>query len=69
MRSNSKVRVWRAGNQVTEASLSEVRLGREAVGEVAQGGECGLHLLGEPLLEVGDILEVYHEEVHARVIT
>ncbi|MBI5466151.1 MAG: translation initiation factor IF-2, partial [Candidatus Kerfeldbacteria bacterium] len=69
VRNNSKARVWRAGNQVTEASLSEVRLGREVVGEVAQGGECGLHLLGEPLLEVGDILEVYHEEVHARVIT
>jgi len=69
IRSNSKASVLRAGSQVAEMSLSEVRLGREVVGEVSEGGECGLHLLGEPILAVGDILEIYHEEVHNRVIS
>ena len=69
VRSNSKARVLRAANQIAEMSLSEVRLGREVVGEMSQGGECGLHLLGEPAVEVGDVLEIYHEEVHNRVIS
>ncbi len=49
-------------------SLVEIRLGREVVGEVAEGGECGLLIQGQPIIEEGDKLEIYHEEIRRRSI-
>jgi len=68
VRGATKVQVVRQGEAIANLELTEVRIGREVVGEVAEGGECGLHLAGEPIVEIGDVLEVYHEEVHTRVI-
>ncbi len=48
--------------------LSEIRLGREVVGEVAEGGECGLLVIGQPIIEERDKLEIYHEEIRQRSI-
>lgn len=49
-------------------NLVEIRIGREIVGEVAEGGECGLLIQGQPIIEEGDKLEIYHEEVRQRSI-
>ncbi|MFZ5390669.1 MAG: translation initiation factor IF-2 [Patescibacteria group bacterium] len=48
--------------------LQEVRLGKEIVGEVGQGGECGLNLKGREVLLVNDRLEIYHEEIRHRAV-
>ncbi len=68
VRAGTVVRSLRSGSLLAEFKLTEVRLGKEVVTEVAEGGECGLKLVGEPLLQVGDSLEVYHEEIRNRVI-
>lgn len=50
-------------------SLVEIRIGHEVVGEVAEGGECGLLIQGQPIIEEGDKLEIYHEEIRQRSIS
>jgi translation initiation factor IF-2 len=67
-RPDTKARALRSGGAQVEFKLLEVRLGKEMVGEVSEGGECGLKLQGEPVLEAGENLEIYHEEIRNRVI-
>jgi translation initiation factor IF-2 len=69
VRGGTVVHVLRGTTALTDAKLTEVRLGKEVVGEVSEGGECGVKLQGEPIIEIGDMLEVYHEEIRNRVIT
>lgn len=69
VRPQTKVRVMRNHIQVAELKLAEVRLGKEMVNEVAEGGECGLKLVGNPVVQVGDSVEVYHEEIRNRTIS
>ncbi len=69
VRGSTVVRALRGGQVVVEGKLIEVRLGKEVVGEVAEGGECGLKFQGDPVVEIGDTLEVYHEEIRNRVVT
>jgi translation initiation factor IF-2 len=69
VRAGTVVRVLRGSATLTESKLIEVRLGKEVVGEAAEGGECGIKLQGEPIVEIGDTLEVYHEEIRNRVIS
>ncbi len=61
-----KIRVMQGEEVKAEAELLEVRLGKEVVGEVAMGGECGLKLKGEIAVQIGDTLDIYKEEIHAR---
>lgn len=68
LRAGTAVRLFRRSVALTDLKLTEVRLGKEMVGEVAEGGECGIKLEGEPLVEVGDTIEVYHEEIRSRTI-
>lgn len=68
VRPKTKVMVYRKDALVTKMSLEQVRIGKEEVGEVAEGGECGLGLTGLPLVEEGDKLEIYHEEIRQRSI-
>ncbi len=64
----TKARIIRAGEPITELDVNEVRLGKELVGEVIEGGECGLSLLGQPVVEENDMVEIYHEEIKRKII-
>lgn len=66
IRPGTKAVVYRGKDLLVELKLNEIRLGKEVVGEMAEGGECGLSLVGQPVLEINDRLEIYHEEVRQR---
>ncbi|MBI5734078.1 MAG: translation initiation factor IF-2 [Candidatus Kerfeldbacteria bacterium] len=66
IRPGTKAVVYRGRDLLIELKLAEMRLGKEVVGEMAEGGECGLSLVGQPLVEINDRLEIYHEEVRQR---
>jgi len=68
IRGNTKVHVIRKGEIIIDLNLSEIRIGKEIVGEVAEGGECGIKLLGNPIVLEHDVLEVFHEEIKTRTI-
>ncbi len=68
VRAKTKARVLRNGQEVAELQVTSVRLGKEEVGEVVEGGECGLMVQGDPVVNEGDTIEVYHEEVRRRSI-
>lgn len=69
VRPQTMVTIWRQSEALAGTwTLKEIRLGREIVGEVSVGGECGLLLVGEPLIEEGDRLEIYHEEIRQRTL-
>ncbi len=61
-----KIKILRGEEIIGEAELEEIRLGKEMVGEVAAGGECGLKLKGAFTILQGDIVEMYKEEIQAR---
>jgi len=52
-----------------EYLVEEVRLGKEQVNEVAQGGECGLKLKGQAAVDIGQPIEIYHEEIRQRRVS
>ncbi|MDP3986025.1 MAG: translation initiation factor IF-2 [Candidatus Veblenbacteria bacterium] len=69
VRAKTSLSLLRQGQPVADKlTLKEVRLGREVVGEVAEGGECGILIEGAPVVEERDTLEVYHEEIRQRTI-
>ncbi len=58
----AKALVKRKGERIAEGRIEEVQSGKQVVKEVFQGQECGVKYVGQPVIEVGDILEVYREE-------
>ncbi len=65
---DTKIKLVTTNNQAVEAMIEEVRLGKEVVSEVSEGGECGIKLKGEVAVNIGDNLEIYHEEIRRRHI-
>jgi len=63
---NSLVRIKRQGDQVGEGKLLQCKVGQVDMKEVAKGTECGLRFEGKDKIEVGDILEVYTEEIKVK---
>lgn len=64
--SNSVARVLRAGQVVGEGRIEAIQSGKSTVKDVLMGQECGLSFAGKVRIEVGDMLELYQEELHAR---
>jgi len=62
----TKITVTRKNEKITEGKLEELQMAKQPVKEAFEGQECGLKYVGRPLIEVGDILEVYKEEVKAK---
>ncbi len=66
----AKVIVWRkegeAEQPMGEGTVDSVQVGREQVRDVYQGQECGVSYHGKEKLQVGDRLEVFHEETKVR---
>ena len=63
------VRVLRGGSIVGEGKIEALQSGKSAVKDVLAGQDCGLSFVGKTKIEVGDILEAYTEEIHARILT
>jgi translation initiation factor IF-2 len=62
----TKIKVWRKGEEVGEGFLSGLQSAKSEVKEVAGGQECGVKFKGKPIIQVGDTLEIYREEKRAR---
>ncbi|MDD2807702.1 MAG: translation initiation factor IF-2 [Patescibacteria group bacterium] len=60
---NAKVDVLRNNHKVTSGYISQLQSNKVSVNEVTQGKECGLKFEGKPSIDVGDVLDVYTEEV------
>ncbi|MFH1112081.1 MAG: translation initiation factor IF-2 [Patescibacteria group bacterium] len=56
-------------NTSIEAMIEEVRLGKEIITEVTEGAECGLKLKGQITIDIGDNLEIYHEEIRHKHVS
>ena len=58
----AKVAVLRGNEFVTSGKITELQIGKQAVKDAVHSQECGVKFVGQPLIEVGDILDVYKEE-------
>ena len=47
---------------IAQGKLSKLQSGKQDVKSVEQDQECGIKYEGDPIIEVGDILEFYKEE-------
>ncbi|MFH1632020.1 MAG: translation initiation factor IF-2 [bacterium] len=63
---NSTARVMRDGEIVAEGKIESLQCGKMDVKIAEQGEECGMGFIGKAKVEVGDVLEVYREEMIAR---
>ena len=51
-----------------EGTIDTLQAGKADVKEVQQGADCGLGFTGKTKIEVGDLLEVYTEEMKERTL-
>lgn len=61
-------RVWRGEMPLGDGIIETVQSGKQTTKEVHGGQECGLAFKGKVKIQVGDRLEVYHEEVKERKV-
>lgn len=67
-----KVRVWRRPapgaeeEPIGEGMIDSLQSGKSTAKDVHAGQECGISFKGKTKIQVGDRLEVYHEEIKAR---
>ncbi|HCC83936.1 TPA: translation initiation factor IF-2 [Candidatus Uhrbacteria bacterium] len=66
--SGATVRVLRNGQMIGEGKSDALQSGKSTVSDVLAGQECGLSFVGKTKIEVGDILELYKEELQARTL-
>lgn len=57
----SRIKVLKNGQVETMGELASLQSAKEDVSEVVEGNEAGLEYKGEPIIEVGDILEFFEE--------
>jgi len=62
LKNDSLVNIRRGEEAIANGRLTRLQSGKQDVNEVSQDQECGLRFEGKPLIQVGDILEVYREE-------
>jgi len=61
-----KVRVWRGEDPIGEGTVDSLQAGKQSAKEAHAGQECGISFKGKTKIEVGDRLEMYHEETKKR---
>ncbi len=59
---NSKVEVIREGKFETQGEITQLQSGKQDVDKVELNQECGLNFAGPPVVQEGDVLELYKEE-------
>ncbi|MFA7087842.1 MAG: translation initiation factor IF-2 [Patescibacteria group bacterium] len=62
IKNDSLIDVKRGDDFIVSGKLTQLQAGKQNVGQVEQDQEAGLKYEGKPVIEVGDILEVYQEE-------
>lgn len=60
--SKASLEVMREGEMVALGYLARLQSGKQDVDEVEKDQECGLRFEGKPVVQVGDILNMYREE-------
>jgi translation initiation factor IF-2 len=66
IRRSGKMRVLRNGAKILDSTITSFKIGKDDVGEVKQGFECGIVLADYKDVQVGDVLECWGtEEVKA----
>ncbi len=63
---NLKVRLVRNKEKIADGELTELQVGRQKVKDVVSGQECGIKIQTKEKVEVGDVLEVYREDIKVR---
>ncbi|MDP2631513.1 MAG: translation initiation factor IF-2 [Candidatus Uhrbacteria bacterium] len=63
---SSTARVMRDGQIIAEGTIDSLQCGKTDVRLAEQGEECGINFICKIKVEVGDVLEVYREEMVAR---
>ncbi|MBI5077403.1 translation initiation factor IF-2 [Candidatus Falkowbacteria bacterium] len=58
---NALAAVLRNDEFVTSGKISELQINKIKVKDAVKGSECGIKFNGQPLIEVGDIVDVYRE--------
>jgi translation initiation factor IF-2 len=66
--SGAKIRVWRGQDPVGEGVVESLQTGKQTAKEAHAGQECGISFKGKIKIQIGDRLEIYHEEVKERKI-
>jgi translation initiation factor IF-2 len=59
---NSKVDVIREGKFEAEGEITQLQSGKQNVDKVELDQDCGLNFTGQPVVQEGDVLELYKEE-------
>ena len=62
MEPNTLVEVMRDNELFDQGKITALKIGKEDVTRAESGTECGLKYEGQPVVQVGDILQVYKEE-------
>lgn len=66
---NAKVAVLRGEEFITSGKIAELQIGKQIVKDAVQGQECGIKFVGQPVIEEGDVLDVYMEdEVKVKIL-
>ncbi len=64
--SGAKAKVWRGEEPLGIGTVDSLQAGKQTVKDVHAGQECGISFKGKVKIQIGDRLEVYHEEVKER---
>jgi len=59
---NSKAAVLRNNEFVASGKITALQIGKEEVKDAVKSQECGVKFEGQPIIEIGDILDIYKEE-------
>lgn len=65
---NTNARVIREGVDMGNGKIVQCKIGPQDIKEAVEGTECGMRFEGKVKIEVGDVLEIYTEDVKARKI-
>jgi len=59
----TKIKVLRNDQLIGFVDLVQLQSGRQDTSEVIIGQECGLKTSGKPIIQTGDVLEIYQEQI------
>lgn len=66
---NAKVDVLRGKVKMATGNIAQLQVNKVNVNEANSGQECGLRFAGKPVIEPGDFLEVYLEEIKEKKLS
>ena len=64
----TKIRIWRQNQLMGDGLLDQLQINKQNVEKARTGAECGIRFEGKPIINLGDIIEVYQQEKRERKI-